>query len=247
MFDSLEGSSDEYAQSQIRAVEDFILTKNISPDEATTKRDIMKVNAAIYSPEYYKEWTGELNNNIESVGQEQNSIIEQANKLDLLIKTQGTPATVEQRKVYEALVDTYEKNQQEIRDNRLLQQEINLASGISVKQNFKIQEGLGTTSGALGKKLLGGLENIASGGYTILEAAMGTLDEGTASMLRELLEGDPEALKIINKTYKEKDLSRKERVEEVRKFFEGSLQEASGVQTKDAYTKSEKRGLVNGS
>jgi len=243
LLDSAIGSSDEYAQSQIKAIEDFIVSRAVEDTEAPLV-DIIKESPGVFTPEAYEKISTDSAAKIEGLMVSYNDIVKKSNDLEKLITTQNTPPTVAQIELANSLIDEYKKVVAQIRDEESILKEINLAVGISIRDKARTQENLGTFTASLAKSFLAGIEDILSGIYTLLETLDATLDEGQFLLLETLLEayGEKDKAEAIKKYADVKDLDRKKRIKIVREVLEGSFTDSFA--TKDDFINNPENSML---
>lgn len=235
---------------QSAALKDY-LWKNKANDEAFDWEEVvstMRKEPSAVSEKLYSKLSTRIDSKIGELVEVQNKLGSKIKSYESTAKENGSLSEA-QYSEYKALLSEYNEGVPEIRKFTNIQKDINISAGLGLEQVVARNEKLGTTSGALGNKLLAGAEALVSASGTFVKTVEDSVDKAVSlakySEFGQELFGAPDIMEMSQTMYESEKRSdvRKDQIKLWRDNVKGFLTENVGSATSKEYTESEDRSV----
>ena len=236
-IDYLTGEGKEQQKEQFKQLQKYLVDKRKIKDKDYNIREMVYDNPTLVSPKDYQKLSKEIDIELKDILNQRNDLVNQLNLLNKIAQEKGGFSSEELNQLTQLELDLKDVTKK-LKTGYNLQEQINVASGLSIEDEIKRKEKLGTTMGYISNTFYEGVENVRKGVVASAISAYDSLMLGWKDLQGQMGLTTPED--FINELGKSED--RKKTMKEIIENINNSGLTSTSTTTPQ-YMESEERGV----
>ena len=236
-IDYLTGEGKEQQKEQFKQLQKYLVDKRKIKDKDYNIREMVYDNPTLVSPKDYQKLSKEIDIELKDILNQRNDLVNQLNLINKIAQEKGGFSSEELNQLSQLELDLKDVTKK-LKTGYNLQEQINVASGLSIEDEIKRKEKLGTTMGYISNTFYEGVENVRKGVVASAISAYDLLMLGWKDLQGQMGLTTPED--FINELGKSED--RKKTMKEIIENINNSGLTSTSTTTPQ-YMESEERGV----